>query len=240
MIEYKTIQHLIDYTNLDDSIKTEDIKNHCLKAINFDVKAVCIWPQYVKEAKEILQDSLVKICTVVSFPLGTDTQLQKEHETMQAIIDGADEIDMVFNYQLLKANWNNNNQLSEIIRKTLFEEVKSIVTICHVQNKILKVIIESGVLTIPQTIEASKICIQANANYIKTSTGKGGLPGAELEKVKAIKETILTNNAKHVSVKISGGIQINDSLHDYLALDIQRIGIGYKKFDEYYNKQVKR
>lgn len=233
MIEFKNIQQLIDYTNLDDSINLNDIKKHCIKALQYNVKAICIWPQFVKEAKAILYNSSIKVCTVISFPLGINSKNEKEIETHQAINDGADEIDIVFNYQLLLMNWI-NNQLPIQIKKQLIDEVNCIASICHSNNTILKVIIESGILTIPQTIEATKICIEANTDFIKTSTGKGGLQGAELEKVKAIKNTIINCNAlETVSIKISGGIQMNDSLNKFLDLDIQRIGIGYKKFDEY-------
>jgi len=191
-------------------------------------------PKHVSIASDELHDSSVLVCTVISFPDGTNTLEQKESETEQVIRDGADEVDMVLNYQLLKKYWDIQDDL-ENVYQMLVEEIKSLVSICHKStNKdgdpiILKVIVESGLLTIEQTKTTTDICLDAGADYIKTSTGMVSV-GAELEKVKTMSETINRMNS-NMKIKASGGIRTLTDIKSYLPY-VDRFGIGFSSVDK--------
>ena len=163
---------MIDYTLLEESATDQDIIELCEKADMLGVKSVCVLPKHVALAAKQLENSKVLVCTVVSFPEGTNTIKQKISETNQVISNGADEVDMVLNYHELQGK----DHLYEV--DYLVEEVSSLVDICHSsKNKngelvILKVIVESGVLTEGETKIATDICLEADADFIKTSTGK--------------------------------------------------------------------
>jgi len=162
---------VIDYTLLDNAATDDDIINLCEKAMKFGTKSVCVMPKHVRIASDILKDSDVLVCTVISFPDGTNSIDEKENETRQVINDGADEVDMVLNYIKLKEE--PENSYDELI-----DEVELLTNICHsfgnktgFENIILKVIVESGLLTDDLTELATEICIDAGADFIKTSTG---------------------------------------------------------------------
>jgi len=226
--------YMIDYTLLDKNASDEDIIKLCEKAKKFKTKSVCIYPKHVSLAAKELENSDVLVCTVISFPEGTNTIEEKEIETRKVISDGADEIDMVLNYQLLIEYWENQDDL-ENIYDILVEEVNSLVNICHKSiNKdgneiILKVIVESGLLSIDQTIMTTNICIDANADFIKTSTGKVSV-GAELSKVKAMYHTIKDYNSQ-LKIKASGGIRTLSDIQIYKPY-VDRFGMGYGSVDK--------
>jgi len=228
---------MIDYTLLDNNATDEDIIELCEKAKDFGTKSVCVMPKHVKIANEELKDSSVLVCTVISFPEGTNTLEQKESETEQVIRDGADEVDMVLNYQLLKSHWNDNPTDEETLPfyNELVEEVKSLVDICHnYTNKdgepiILKVIVESGLLTIEQTKTATDICLDAGADFIKTSTGMVSV-GAELDKIKAMSEVIKRADS-NMRIKASGGVRTLADIKSYLPY-VDRFGMGFGSVDK--------
>lgn len=208
----------IDYTLLSQEATEEDIRNLCTNADRLGVKSVCVLPKMVSIAKECLVDSDVLVCTVVSFPDGTDSLQEKISETNKVISDGADEVDMVINYQYLLQN------RDEYDTRILLEEVESLVDICHKNNKILKVIVESGNLNSEQTKIVTDICIEAGADFIKTSTGMVKI-GAELEKIKIMRE-IIEKRSSNMMIKASGGIR---NIEDLKRLDpyVDRFGVGY-------------
>ncbi len=219
----------IDYTNLEEQILAEDLILLCKKAIKYNVASVCILPKFIKQTKQLLINTNIKLCTVISFPKGNNKKIEKISQTKQAISDGADEIDMVFNYKLLKKYWS-KKKLPKIIEEELITEIFEISKICNLNNCLLKVIIESGLLTKEQTKIAAEICIKGNTNYIKTSTGKVKI-GAEPQKVNVIREVINKLNTD-VKIKISGGIRTLDDIKKYDKYNISRIGMGYKSADE--------
>lgn len=224
---------MIDYTLLDNGASDQDIIDLCSKAKKFGTKSVCVMPKHVKVASECLKDSPVLVCTVVGFPGGDNDVEYKKRETEQVIRDGADEVDMVLNYNKLKDNFNTENHIQTV--KELTNEVRSLVEICHRNNNknsdsvILKVIVESGLLSIDETHVSTNICINAGADFIKTSTGKVSI-GAEINKVKAMKQTI-NEDGGNMEIKVSGGVRTLEQIKEYESLGATRFGMGYGSVD---------
>lgn len=222
---------MIDYTLLEPTATDDQIIDLCEKAKRFGVKSVCVLPGKVAIASKELENSRVLVCTVISFPEGTNTLDQKVKETYSVLKWGADEVDMVMNYQMLI----NPNENIEDVREFLIEEISELVNICHsVRNKenepvILKVIVESGALTEEQTKIATEICHEAKADFIKTSTGKVAW-GAQPEKVKIMHDTIkeLHSNMK---IKVSGGVRTLAQIETFEQLGASRFGMGYGAVD---------
>lgn len=219
---------LVDYTQLDPAATEEDIAEICNKAKQYGVATICILPKMVKFGKQCLEGSNVGVCTVVSFPEGTDTLEQKIAETKQVLADGADEVDMVLDYNKLKENWiEGEEDLTPVgldIYESLVDEVQALTELCHADGKILKVIVESGLLTGEQTKVTTDICKEAGADFIKTSTGKVDI-GAELDKVK-----IMYDNADGMKIKASGGIRTLEDIKTF-APYVDRFGVGYGSID---------
>jgi len=223
----------IDYTNLNVNATREDIESLCEKATNLGVKSVCIRPDKVKLAANELNDSPVLVCTVVSFPHGTDTTQEKLIETKRCIANGADEVDMVLNYPMLKNQTLEEDDYEEMW-DWIVEDVKVLVNECHkYTNKnnepiTLKVIVESGLLSDEETKNATQICLEAGADFIKTSTGMVEV-GAELNKVQIMK-SVIENDGSDMKIKASGGIR---TLADMQKFDpmVDRFGMGFGSVD---------
>ena len=198
----------IDHTLLKATANESDIIKLCKEAIKYDFFSVCVNSCYVVLAKQQLQNTPVKICSVVGFPLGAMSTKAKETETEQAINDGADEIDMVINIGLLK---------SEKFDAVL-QDIKTVKK--SVSNKTLKVILETCYLEDFEVIKASELAIQAGADYIKTSTGFG-TGGATIHDVKLMKSVIDNCGTK---IKASGGIRDLETALKYINLGVERIG----------------
>ena len=180
----------IDHTNLKQDASINDIKTLCEEAIKFDFMSVCINPCFVKYAHDVLLDSEVKVCTVIGFPLGANTTKTKVYETKQALKDGADEIDMVINVSALK------DKKYDYVKN----EISKIKKVC--KNKILKVILETCLLTDEEIVKACELSLEAKADFVKTSTGfsKGG---ATVEAVALMRKTV----GDKCGVKASGGVK---------------------------------
>jgi deoxyribose-phosphate aldolase len=226
---------MVDYTLLEESATDQDIIELCEKANMFGVKSVCVLPKHVSLATKQLENSKVLVCTVISFSEGTNTIKQKISETNQVISNGADEVDMVLNYHELQGK----DHLYEV--DYLVEEVSTLVDICHSsKNKngeliILKVIVESGVLTESETKIATDICLEAEADFIKTSTGKLSV-GAELNKIKVMYDTIKNVNSD-MRIKASGGVRTTEQINSMLDM-VDRFGMGYVAVDKLNNLVV--
>ena len=228
----------IDYTLLSPTATEEDIIELCKKADVLGVKSVCVLPKMVKVAAEQLQNSNVLVCTVVSFPHGTDTTQQKLAETKKVIADGADEVDMVLNYPLLKTiakeEEDDFDEYFESIRGELINDVQILVDECHSKtNKdgdeiILKVIVESGLLDENEVEQSTDICLEAGANFIKTSTGMVAV-GAELNKVQIMRR-IIEEQDSDMKIKASGGIRTMSDLQKFASL-VDRFGVGFASVD---------
>ncbi|WP_298553304.1 deoxyribose-phosphate aldolase [uncultured Algibacter sp.] len=201
------ISNYIDYTLLKSSTTEREIIDLCNNAKVNGFYSVCINSCYVSLAKQLLENSNVKVCTVVGFPLGSMSTEAKVFEAEKAIEDGADEIDMVINLGYLKSR-NHVSVLKDIIDVKL-----------AIGKTPLKVILEISELNKNEIIKASEICLDAKADFIKTSTGFSK-SGATLTAVKIIKKTV-RNKAK---IKASGGIGDFDLALKYIDAGADRIG----------------
>lgn len=197
----------IDHTNLKQDASVNDIKTLCEEAIKFDFMSVCINPCFVKYAHDVLLDSEVKVCTVIGFPLGANTTKTKIYETKQALKDGADEIDMVINVSALK------DKKYDYVKN----EISKIKKVC--KNKILKVILETCLLTDEEIVKACELSLEAKADFVKTSTGfsKGG---ATVEAVALMRKTV----GDKCGVKASGGVKTFEDMQKMIDAGASRIG----------------
>ena len=196
----------VDHTLLAVDATFDDIKRICDEAIEYNVASVCIAPSFVKQAKEYVGNKM-KICTVIGFPNGYNTTESKVFETSNAVENGADEIDMVINIGKLK-----NKEFDFIL-----EEIKAIKKAC--KDKILKVIIETCLLTEEEKIEMCKIVTQAGADFIKTSTGFSK-SGAKLEDIVLFKKHV----GEEVKIKAAGGISSLEDAEKFIEAGATRLG----------------
>ena len=237
--EPNLIEH-IDYTLLNPSATENDILTLCEKANNLGVKSVCVLPKMVKVAAEALSNSTVLVCTVVSFPHGRDTTGQKLAETKQVIADGADEVDMVLDYTLLKTMSDvQGDENNYEVYEQLVNDVKTLVKECHShtnkngESVVLKVIVESSMLDIDDTEIATFICLNAGADFIKTSTGMATPDGktgiAEMSKVETMRK-IINDEGSNMKIKASGGIRTLADLKKFAPF-VDRFGVGYASVD---------
>lgn len=201
------ISSYIDHTLLKPTATEREIITLCNEAKKNRFKAVCVNSCYVALAKQSLAKTDVKVCSVIGFPLGAMSTQAKVYEAKNAIEDGADEIDMVINLGLLKS-------------KNYLAVLKDIGDVKHaIGNKILKVILEISELSKNEIIKACEICIDANADFVKTSTGFSK-SGATLTAVKIMKKTV----KDHIKIKASGGVNTHDKALKYIQAGANRIG----------------
>ena len=205
-MDIREILSKCDHTLLSQTATWEDIKTVCDDGIKYATASVCIPASYVKEAKAYVTDK-VKICTVIGFPNGYSTTRVKVFETEDAIKNGADEIDMVINIGLLK-----DKRYDEVS-----DEIKRIKNACA--DKILKVIIETCLLTKEEKIKMCEIVSRSGADYIKTSTGFS-TAGATKEDVSLFREHI----AEGVKIKAAGGISSLEDAEEFIKLGAARLG----------------
>ncbi len=201
----KILSH-VDHTLLKQQSTWEQIKAICDDGIRFGTASVCIPPSYVKECADYCGDKL-SICTVIGFPNGYNTTACKVFETADAVKNGADEIDMVINIGWLK------DKKHDLI----LNEIKEIKKACN--GKILKVIIETCLLTEDEKIKMCHLVTEAGADFIKTSTGFS-TAGATFEDVKLFSENI----GENVKMKAAGGISSLDDAEKFLSLGAERLG----------------
>lgn len=205
-MQIEDILKCVDHTNLSQAAKLSEIKNLCDQGIKYKVASVCIPPSYVKEVKSYVGDT-IKICTVIGFPNGYSTTESKSFETDNAIKNGANEIDMVINI-----GWVKDFRYSDTEN-----EIKAIKDICG--DKILKVIIETCLLTHEEKIELCKMVSDSGADYIKTSTGFSK-SGANAEDIKLLSRYV----DKRVKVKAAGGISNLNDAENFIKAGASRLG----------------
>ena len=196
----------VDHTLLTQDATWEEIKTICDDAIYYGTASVCIPPSYVKQASEYVQGKM-KICTVIGFPNGYHTTAVKAFEAKDAIANGAEEIDMVINIGWLK----------DKKYKELEEEIKTLKSLCG--DKILKVIIETCLLTEEEKIKMCEIVTAAKADYIKTSTGFSAA-GATFEDIALFAEHV----GAEVKIKAAGGIGSFADAEKFIELGADRLG----------------
>lgn len=205
-METSYILSKVDHTLLSVNAGESDIKKICDEAVKYKTASVCIPPCYVQKAKEYLNDK-VKVCTVIGFPNGNSTTAAKCFEAAEAVENGADEIDMVINIGKLK-----DREYSYIS-----DEINRVKKACS--GRILKVIIETCLLTEEEKIKMCEIVSCSNADYIKTSTGFS-TGGATKEDIKLFKKHI--KNGK--KIKAAGGISTLKDAEDFIELGADRLG----------------
>ena len=205
-MEKREILKRLDHTLLKQTATWEQIRTLCEEGMEYKAASVCIPPCYVKKARDYVKERL-KICTVIGFPNGNMTTAAKVFETEDAVKNGADEIDMVINLGMVKEQ-NYEGVLAEI------QEIKKA---CH--GKLLKVIIETCLLTEEEKIKLCQVVTRAGADYIKTSTGfsTGGATFADVE--------LMRNHVgKDIKVKAAGGIASVEDAEKFIALGADRLG----------------
>lgn len=205
-MEIKSILAKVDHTVLGQASTWSDIKALCDDGIKYGCASVCIPPSYVKQAKEYVGESL-KICTVIGFPNGYNTTAVKCFETEEAVKNGADEIDMVINIGMLR-----DKRYDDVLN-----EIKEIRKSC--EGKLLKVIIETCLLTEDEKIKMCEIISASGADYIKTSTGFS-TGGATPEDIKLFAQNV----APHLKIKAAGGISSIDDAENFIRLGADRLG----------------
>lgn len=201
------INRLFDHTVLGNNVNLEKVKKLAEEAVKYNFFSICIPASWIKPAKELLKGSNVKITTVISFPHGNDTTEVKAFAAKDAIKKGADEIDMVIDI----------GKFREHDYAYILNDIKEVKKACG--KNILKVIIETSELTPEEIKKASEICVQAKADFVKTSTGFTS-SGASLDDVKIMKDAV---NGK-AQIKASGGIRTLEDVQKYQELNVERIG----------------
>lgn len=201
------IARSIDHTLLKPDATINQIHNLIEEAKTYRFFSVCVNPSYVATCAELLKGSGVQVCTVVGFPLGANSSATKAFETAHAIKDGADEIDMVINIGALKS------------QKILLVEEDIRDVVLAAEGKVVKVIIETSLLTDEEKVVACQLAEKAGAKFVKTSTGFNG-GGATIEDIILMKESVSTT----VEVKASGGIKDLETAKKMLAAGATRLG----------------
>ncbi len=198
---------MIDHTVLKADTPLETVKRICDEAMEYGFASVCINPCHVAYCADYLKDSDVNVCTVIGFPLGANTSAVKAFETKDAIANGADEIDMVMNIGALK------DKNYDLVR----DDVKVVVEAAN--GTLVKVILETCLLTEDEIKKACELCVEAKADYVKTSTGFS-TRGATIEDVRIMKEAV-HGKAK---VKAAGGVRTPEDMVKIVAAGADRIG----------------
>ena len=198
---------MIDHTVLKADTPLETVKRICDEAMEYGFASVCINPCDVAYCADYLKDSDVNVCTVIGFPLGANTSAVKAFETKDAIANGADEIDMVMNIGALK------DKNYDLVR----DDVKAVVEAAN--GTLVKVILETCLLTEDEIKKACELCVEAKADYVKTSTGFS-TRGATIEDVRIMKEAV-HGKAKG---KAAGGVRTPEDMVKIVAAGADRIG----------------
>ncbi|MFK2821055.1 deoxyribose-phosphate aldolase [Flavobacteriaceae sp. LMIT009] len=205
----KPLNKYIDHTLLKPVATPQDIITLCEEAIQYNFFSVCVNSCYVRLAKEHIKKSDVAVCSVVGFPLGAMHTNAKVFEAKQAINNGASEIDMVLNIGHLKSGY----------YQLVLEDIKKVKD--AIGKNVLKVILEISELTNDEIVKACELCLEANADFVKTSTGFSS-SGATIEATKLMLEKV---NGK-AKVKVSGGIRDYETAKKYIDLGADRLGVS--------------
>lgn len=202
------INQYIDHTALKADTNLKQIEKLCAEAREYEFFSVCVNSFYVKKAVSLLQGSSVKICTVVGFPLGASTMETKRFEAMKSVSEGAKEIDMVINVSAIKSlDW-----------QYVLDDMASLAQVTHQQGAILKVILETCLLTEEEKRKACELAVKANVDFVKTSTGFS-TGGATIEDVKLMRSIV-----GNMGVKASGGIRDAETARKMIEAGATRLG----------------
>ncbi|MEO7766281.1 MAG: deoxyribose-phosphate aldolase [Ferruginibacter sp.] len=205
----------IDHTVLKPTTLVSDVEKVCLEAIHYQFAAVCIPPLFVKKAHGMIEGTPVKVATVIGFPFGYSAIEAKVAELVLAIVDGADELDLVINISAIK---NNDWQF-------LANEINATLPIVRSKNKVIKIIIESGILTDEEIIKCCDLYGAAGVDFMKTSTGYAE-KGATIESVQLMRKHLNYN----IRVKASGGIKTYTFAKQLIDAGADRLGCSSSIF----------
>jgi deoxyribose-phosphate aldolase len=205
----QAIASKIDHTLLKPDATPDQIAQLCFEARKFGFASVCLNPTHVKLAAQLLENSDVKVCTVIGFPLGATLPEVKAFEALDAIKDGASEIDMVINIGALKAG----------DYTTVAQDIRGVVQVCHERGALVKVILEMAMLTEEEKVAGCLIAKEAGADYVKTSTGFGP-GGATVEDVALMRRVV----GPQMGVKAAGGIHSYEEARGMVQAGATRIG----------------
>lgn len=202
------INQYIDHTALKADTTVQQIEKLCAEAREHEFFSVCVNSYYVKKAAAFLAGSNVKVCTVVGFPLGASTMETKRFEAMKAIAEGAREIDMVINVSAIKSNeW-----------QYVLDDMASLAQVTHQQGALLKVILETCLLSDEEKRKACELAMKAKVDFVKTSTGFS-TGGATVEDVKLMRSIV-----GKMGVKASGGIRDAETARKMIEAGATRLG----------------
>ncbi|GEP90490.1 deoxyribose-phosphate aldolase [Chitinophaga terrae (ex Kim and Jung 2007)] len=203
------INRYIDHTVLKPTTTLEDVKKLCMECVEYDFAAACVPPLYVKIASQFLGATNTKIATVIGFPFGYSAIEAKVAETVLAIVDGADELDLVINISAIKNNdW-----------EYLEKEIANIMYIVREKKKVIKIIIESGILLEDEIVKCCQLYSKYGVDFMKTSTGYAER-GATVEAVKLMR----ANLPENIQIKASGGIRTYAFAKELIDAGATRIG----------------
>lgn len=205
-MDIKEILSKVDHTILTQEATWKQVKEICDDGVKYETASVCIPPSFVKQAADYIQDRL-PICTVIGFPNGYSTTTVKCAETEDAVMNGASEIDMVINIGWIK----------EGKHDAIFHEINQVKEVCH--GKLLKVIVETCLLTKEEKIKMTEIVSKSNADFIKTSTGFS-TSGATFEDIEIFAEHI----SEGIQIKAAGGISSIEDAEKFIELGADRLG----------------
>ncbi|MGF4045582.1 deoxyribose-phosphate aldolase [Paenarthrobacter nitroguajacolicus] len=205
----ENIASYIDHTLLKPEASQADVLKVCAEAVEYKFKSVCVNPVWVKTVTKALKGSGVLTCSVIGFPLGATPSDVKAFEARGAVLDGADEIDMVINMASARAN----------DKGALVDDIRAVSEAVHAGEAILKVIIETSMLTDEQKVIACEAAVEAGADFVKTSTGFNG-GGATVEDVALMRKTV----GPELGVKASGGVRSLADAQAMIAAGATRIG----------------
>ncbi len=202
------IADYIDHTVLHADCRPEDIQRICSEASTHHFKAVCIPPYYIRDAVQLLKETTVKVATVVGFPMGYSPTASKVEEIKRSIDEDADELDVVINLCAVRqGNWS-----------FVQNDIDTVSTAVHLKGKVVKVILETALLSEEEIIKLCEICNAAQPDFVKTSTGKNG--GATLEAVQLLRQHL----NPEIQIKASGGIRTKESALAFIEAGATRLG----------------
>jgi deoxyribose-phosphate aldolase len=211
---YQEIAKMIDHSLLNPTLTADELEQGCRLALEYDVASVCIMPFYLSRCAEILRGSTVRASTTIGFPHGGHTTTVKRAETVQALADGGQELDMVVNIaQVRSGAWG-------YVR----DDIRAVVELTHAVGQKAKVIFENCYLNDAQKIRLCEICGELNVDWVKTSTGYGS-SGATLEDLKLMRQ----HSPPRVQVKAAGGVRDLDTLLAVRAVGVSRVGASRTK-----------
>lgn len=199
----------VEHTILKADCTKEEIENKCKETLDNGFYAICVPPYWVSHVAQRMEEQPPKVVTVIGYPLGYSATAAKVEEIKRAIDDGADEVDVVINICAIKeGNWN-----------YVSNDINSATTAAHLKGKVIKIILETCLLTEDEIRKACEICEEQDVDFIKTSTGKNG-EGASLEVIQLLK-SCLNDKAK---IQASGGIRTKEAAQQLIDAGAHRIG----------------